>query len=75
MAAGVYTYGMERDEISAEEAAAVLGVTAHHVRWYYRRGLLAGRRAFGRLLVFRRADVEKFVKPQKTGRPPSKRRT
>ena len=35
----------------------------------YWQGLLAGRRVFGRLLVFRRADVEAFEKPKKSGRP------
>lgn len=57
------------NEITAVEAAGILGVTSTNVRWYHRQGLLPGRRVGGRLLVFRRADVEKFVKPKKTGRP------
>jgi Helix-turn-helix domain len=62
-----YYYFM--DEISANDAAAILGVTSAQIRWYYRRGHLAGRRIGAQMLVFRRADVEAFVKPKKTGRP------
>jgi hypothetical protein len=67
-----YTYDMENDELTAAEAAEILGVTATNVRWYHRQGLLAGRRIFGRLLVFRLKDVEAFEKPKKTGRPKAK---
>ena len=56
-------------EITAAEAAEILGVTAHHVGWYHAKGSLPGRRIGKRLLVFRRADVEGFEKPKKTGRP------
>jgi len=56
-------------EITAAEAAEIIGVTPTHVRWYHRQGYLPGRRIGGRLLVFRLADVEAFEKPKKTGRP------
>lgn len=62
------------DEITAEEAAALLNVHPAHIRWYHRRGLLPGHRRRLRIgapvLMFRRADVEAFEKPKKTGRPP-----
>jgi hypothetical protein len=67
---------MEHDEITAAEAAAMIGVSPTHVRWYHRQGLLSGRRIGQRLLVFRLADVKEFKKPKKTGRPrksPAKR--
>lgn len=68
-----YTYCMaSEDEITALEAAEILGVTNTQVGWYFRRGLLAGRRIGARILVFRRADVEAFEKPKKTGRPKAK---
>jgi len=57
-------------EITTAEAAEMLGVTARHVGWYHAKGLLVGRRIGARLLVFRREDVEAFVKPKKSGRPP-----
>jgi hypothetical protein len=65
------------EEITAEEAAKILGVSATNVRWYHRRGLLPGRRRQllpgrrigGLVLMFRRSDVEAFEKPKKTGRP------
>jgi excisionase family DNA binding protein len=56
------------DEIGTKEAAKLLGVGARHVRWYWETGKLPGRIVIDRLL-FRRADVEAFVKPKKTGRP------
>jgi hypothetical protein len=62
-------------EVTTAEAALIMGVTPRHVRWYHTQGLLHGRQigeAFSKrppLLVFRRADVEAFVKPKKTGRP------
>lgn len=58
------------DEISANDAAAILGVTSAQIRWYYRRGQLPGRRIGAQMLVFNRSDVEAFEKPKKTGRPP-----
>lgn len=65
---------MEPTEITADEAAKILGVLARQVRWYLAKGLLPGRRIGARLLVFRRKDVEKIAKnkPKKTGRPPKK---
>ena len=57
------------EEITAEDAGGILNVSAAQVRWYHRNGLLPGRRIGARVLVFRRRDVEKFVKPTKTGRP------
>jgi len=65
-----YIYDMENDaEITAEEAASMLGVTPTQVRWYYRHGLLSARRIGARLLVFRRDEVANFEKPKKSGRP------
>jgi excisionase family DNA binding protein len=61
-------------EITAAEAAKILGVTATNVRWYHRQGLLPGRRVGGLLLMFRREDVEQFVKPKKSGRPKASRK-
>jgi hypothetical protein len=62
------------DEITAEEAAALLNVHPAHIRWYHRQGLLPGQRRRLRIgapvLMFRRVDVEAFEKPKKTGRPP-----
>jgi hypothetical protein len=43
------------------------------VRWYYNYRGLPGRELAGRLL-FLRGDVEKYVKPKITGRPPKKKR-
>jgi excisionase family DNA binding protein len=60
------------DEIGTKEAAVILGVGARHVRWYWETGKLPGRMVIDRLL-FRRADVEAFVKPKKTGRPKAKK--
>jgi hypothetical protein len=56
------------DEIGTREAAKILGVGQRHVRWYWETGKLPGRIVIDRL-VFRRADVEAFEKPKKTGRP------
>jgi hypothetical protein len=63
-----YIYGME-NEVTTAEAAQILGVGPRQILWYHAHGLLAGRRIGERLLVFRRADVEAFEKPKKTGRP------
>jgi hypothetical protein len=60
-------------EITVVEAARIIGVGPRQVRWYYSHGLLIGRRIGERVLVFRRADVEAFVKPKKTGRPKAKK--
>jgi DNA-binding transcriptional MerR regulator len=68
----VYNYDMKND-LTAAEAAKILGVTPHQVRWYHRNGYLSARR-FGDVLVFRRVDVERFEKPKKTGRPKAKKR-
>lgn len=62
------------NEVSTTEAAEMLGVTPHQVRWYHARGLLAARRiADGSrrapVLAFRRDDIEAFEKPKKSGRP------
>jgi len=63
------------DEIGADEAAKILGVSTRHVRWYFDKGLLPGRRIGQRVLIFPRAAVEalKDNKPKKTGRPPVKK--
>ena len=69
-----YTYGMDaNDEITAEEASKILDVSDRHVRWYFAKGYLPGRRIGGLTLVFPRDAVEalKENKPKKTGRPPS----
>lgn len=50
------------DEISTKEAAEILGVLPRQVRWYWEKGLLPGRMIIDRL-VFKRTDVERFVKP------------
>lgn len=62
------------NEVTTSEAAKMLDVTPRHIRWYHARGLLVGRQIAdptGRVLqlVFRREDVESFVKPKKSGRP------
>lgn len=59
------------DEITTDEAAKILGVTARHVRWYRGQGLLAGRMVGAKVLLFPRAAVEALIgkKPKKTGRP------
>jgi len=64
---------MDENDLTTEDAAAILGVTPAHVRWYFRNGYLPGRRIGKVTLVFQRADVEKLVKnkPKKTGRPPA----
>jgi len=61
------------DELTAAEAAEILGVTERHVRWYHANDHLPGRRVGKIMLLFQRADVEKLVtnKPKKTGRPPA----
>ena len=56
-------------EITVAEAAKILGVGPRQVRWYREHGFLVGRKIGERLWVFRRDDVEAFVKPKKTGRP------
>jgi len=61
-------------EVTTATAAEMLGVTPHQVRWYHAQGLLPARRiedATRRppVLMFKRADVESFKKPKKTGRP------
>lgn len=60
------------DEMTVAEAAELLGCSVQHVRWYYRKGHLPGRRIGNLVLMFPRADVEKLAanKPKKTGRPP-----
>ncbi len=66
-------------EITTSEAAKILGVTPRHMRWYHAQGHLKGRPIGDEfsdrplLLVFRREDVERFVKPKKTGRPKAAR--
>ena len=50
------------DEISTKDAAAILGVLPRQVRWYWEKGLLPGQLFIDRLM-FKRADVESFVKP------------
>jgi hypothetical protein len=50
------------EEISTKEAAGIIGVLPRQVRWYWEKGLLPGRMIVDRL-VFKRSDVEKFVKP------------
>jgi excisionase family DNA binding protein len=62
------------DEITTAEAAKMLGLSVDQIQWYFRKGLLKGRRIGMRLLVFRRADVEGFKKPKRTGRPPKSSR-
>lgn len=57
-------------EIPTAEAAKLLNVSERQMLWYHAQGLIQGRRIGQRLLVFRRADVEAFEKPKKTGRPP-----
>lgn len=71
-----YTYGMDSHEITAQEAAIILGVSPRHVRWYHAEGYLPGRTIGARLLVFPRAAVEKLAenKPKKTGRPKADRK-
>jgi hypothetical protein len=59
------------DLISTADAAKILGVTPRAVRWYHTNKLLIGREIADRLL-FLRAEVETFVKPKKTGRPPKR---
>jgi hypothetical protein len=57
------------DEITTSEAAELLGVQPRAVRWYWEKGLLAGRMLTPRMLLFKRADVEAFVRPiHPTGR-------
>ena len=57
------------DEITTAEAAEMLGVQPRAVRWYWSKGLLAGRALTPRMLLFKRADVQAFVKPvHPTGR-------
>lgn len=60
-----------QSEVTVDEAAKILDVSARQVRWYHQHGHLAGRRIGARILVFARADVEKLAKnkPKKTGRP------
>lgn len=57
------------NEITVQEAARILRVHPSQVCWYYRKGYLPARRIGERVLVFNRADVERFEKPRKTGRP------
>jgi excisionase family DNA binding protein len=63
---------MDPNDITVAEAAAILGVSDRHVRWYHANGHLPGQRMGRWLLIFKRDDVEKLKanKPKKTGRPP-----
>lgn len=58
------------DELTTEEAAELLNVHPSHVRWYFKKGLLPGRRLGKHMLLFCRDALESFEKPKKTGRPP-----
>ena len=51
------------DEITTEDAAKLLKVNPRTVRWYMKHADLPGRLIGGRTLVFKRSDVEAFVKP------------
>jgi len=61
------------DEIGTADVAKILGVSERQVQWYHAHGHLPARRIGLRTLLFRRADVETFVKPKKTGRPQAKK--
>ena len=61
---------MATNEITTEEAAAILGVTPSRVRQYVMEGRLPCRRLGRHMLLFSAADVKKFRKLP-TGRPKS----
>lgn len=60
---------MERDFVTVQEAAQIIGVHPAHVRWYFKHGHLSGSRIGAKVLVFSRAEVERFQRPKHTGRP------
>lgn len=57
------------DELTVPQAAEMLGVSGRQVRYYVARKLLRCKRLGKSMLVFNRADVQAFVRPQHLGRP------
>jgi excisionase family DNA binding protein len=59
------------DWITPREAAALLGVTSHHVRYLTRKGIIEGRK-FGHAWMVSRTSVEDYAATERRPGPRSR---